>query len=340
MRILVTGGAGFIGSHLCERLLKDGHEVFCIDNFITGRFKNIEHFKNEGRFHLLEHDITLPLRSDLIRNEDLRFIENREGKIDQIYHLACPSSPIDEQDIPLQILWINAAGTKNMLELAVRHDANFLLASCAEVYGNVDLGNQLISQKISESFQGNIDQLAPLSAIQQGKIFAESLGMNYYRHFRFGLKIGRIFETYGPRMRTRDGTMISEYIHAAKHDEPLRIPVLKNESAMINVCFVDDIVEGLIGLMNTPKDFLGPVNLGSPELYSLQDIAHKIIEITGSSSLVVEVPLEKKSKPTQIPDIALAQQKFGFHPKVGLELGIKNSAASYRVLDKPQLTER
>lgn len=315
MRILVTGGAGFIGSHLCERLLSEGHEVFCIDNFITGSSKNVAPFKQDKNFHLIEHDINLPLENNLIRHDDLRFLEDRSGKIDQIYHLACPASPVDYKEIPLQTLWVNAAGTKNMLELCVKQDASIVVASTSEVYGDPKEHPQ------KETYWGNVNPIGERSCYNEGKRFAESLAMNYWKHFQFPLKIARIFNTYGPRMRKNDGRVIPEFITRALRGEPIRIygDGLQTRS----FCYIQDMIDGLVALMNTPKEFTGPVNIGNPEEISIHDLAKKIVQFTESPSSIEFTPPTADDPLRRQPDITLAQKTFGFSPKVTLDDGLR-----------------
>jgi len=322
MRILVTGGAGFIGSHVCERLLAGGHEVFCVDNFVTGNPKNVASFRENPRFHLLEHDVNLPIENELLRSEDLRLIADRSGKIDQIYHLACPASPVDYKEIPLQTLWVSAAGTKNMLELSVRQDAAILIASTSEIYGDPKEHPQ------KESYWGNVNPIGERSCYNEGKRFAESLAINYWKHYQFPLKIARIFNTYGPRMRKHDGRVIPEFISRALAGEPLRLngDGLQTRS----FCYVDDMVDGLLALMNTPKDVTGPVNIGNPEEISMVELAKKIISMTGSGSLVSQVPLPQDDPARRQPDIGLAKQLFGFSPRLNLDEGLRKTVVYFQ----------
>lgn len=317
MRIIVTGGAGFIGSHLCERLLQDGHEVFCVDNFVTGNPKNVAHLKENKLFHVVEHDITTPLKNELIRSDDLRLLENRQGKIDQIYHLACPASPNDYKEIPLQTLWTCSAGTKNMLELAVRQDAAILVASTSEVYGDP------LEHPQKETYWGNVNPIGERSCYNEGKRFAESLAINYWRHFRFPLKIVRIFNTYGPRMRKHDGRVIPEFIQRAVNLEPLSVNGDGKQTR--SFCYVDDLIEGLVAVMKTEKDFTGPLNLGNPEEISMIDLANMIIKMTDSSSLIRFMPLPEDDPLHRKPDIGLAQKMISFEPKISLSEGLQKT---------------
>jgi UDP-glucuronate decarboxylase len=313
MKILVTGGAGFIGSHLCERLLGLRHEVFCLDNFITGNPKNLGSFKGSPNFHLFEHDVNLPLTAE---------ISDKIEKLDQIYHLACPASPVDYKEIPLQTLWVNAAGTKNMLELAVKQNVSgFLHASTSEIYGDP------LQHPQKESYWGNVNPVGERSCYNEGKRFAESLAMNYWKHYRFPLKIARIFNTYGPRMRKHDGRVIPEFINKALAGEPLRVHGDGRQTR--SFCYVEDMTDGLVAAMNTPKDFIGPVNLGNPEEISMLELANKIVEMTGSASIVSFAPLPEDDPLKRQPDISLAEKTFGFNPKTSLGDGLKRTIAFF-----------
>lgn len=308
MRILVTGGAGFIGSHLCIKLVQQGHEVLCIDNFSTGNPKNVLTLKNSQHFQIVEHDITNPLPGDL-------------GQFDQIYHLACPASPADYREIPLQILWINAAGTKNILHLAAKQDIPIVFTSTSEIYGDPHEHPQ------KETYWGNVNPLGERSCYSEGKRFAESMAINYWKHFRFPLKIARIFSTYGSHMRKHDGRVIPEFITKALLDEPLRI--FGKGSQTRTFCYIDDMIEGLISLMATPKDFIGPINLGNPAEISIYELAKKIIQITGSSSLISFFPVREDDPLKRQPDIGRAQKYLNFNPKINLEDGLKRTIAFF-----------
>lgn len=326
MRILVTGGAGFIGSHICERLLNEGNEVFCVDNFITGNPKNMASFRDNPLFHMIEHDINLPLENDQIRNDDLRLAADRSGKIDQIYHLACPASPVDYMEIPLQTLWVSAAGTKNMLELAVRQDAAILIASTSEVYGDPKEHPQ------KESYWGNVNPIGERSCYNEGKRFAESLAINYWKHFQFPLKIARIFNTYGPRMRKHDGRVIPEFITKALLGEPVRVYGDGHQTR--SFCYIDDMVDGLVQFMKTPKEVTGPVNIGNPEEISVIDLAKKIIQLTHSDSQVSNHPLPQDDPVRRQPDIGLARKYFGFEPKIPLDEGLRKTVEYFSSIRK------
>lgn len=310
--ILVTGGAGFIGSHLCDRLVGQNATVWCLDNFITGQKSNIAHLLDLPNFRLIEHDITTPLKLELFKGELQDFTE-----FTQIYHLACPASPVDYSQIPLQTLWTNAAGTKNVLDLAGRYDISLLLASSSEVYGDPQEHPQ------KESYNGNVNPVGPRSCYNESKRFAESMCINYWKHFQFPLKIVRIFNTYGPRMRKHDGRVIPEFLQQAKNHEPLRIYGDGNQTR--SFCYIEDLVEGLLAVMNTPKDFIGPVNLGNPEEITINELAEIVIRLTDSSSLVSHREAAPEDPVRRCPDISLAKQVLGFAPKTGLEDGLKKT---------------
>jgi UDP-glucuronate decarboxylase len=304
IKSVVTGGAGFIGSHLCERLIRAGHEVICVDNFLTGNAKNVEHLKGDARFKLVEHDINLPFEG-----------VTDFGKIDRIYHLACPASPVDYREIPLQTLWVNAAGTKNMLELAVKNKASFLHASTSEVYGDP------LQHPQKESYWGNVNPIGERSCYNEGKRYAESMCMAYRKAYELSLKIVRIFNTFGPRMRRNDGRVIPEFINRAIAGEDVRVngDGLQTRS----FCYIDDMVDGLMAAMETPEEFTGPVNLGNPEEISMMALAEKIIALIGSASKITNAVMPQDDPQKRQPDITLARDKFGFTPKVGLEEGLK-----------------
>ena len=311
IKSVVTGGAGFIGSHLCERLIKAGHEVICVDNFLTGNAKNVEHLKAEARFRLVEHDINLPFddAADL-------------AKIDRIYHLACPASPVDYREIPLQTLWVNAAGVKNMLELAVKNKASFLHASTSEVYGDP------LQHPQKESYWGNVNPIGERSCYNEGKRYAESMCMAYLKAFGLTLKIVRIFNTFGPRMRRDDGRVIPEFINRAMAGEDVRVN--GDGSQTRSFCYIDDMVDGIIAAMETPAEFTGPVNLGNPEEISMLELAGKIIALTGSSSKITNAEMPQDDPQKRQPDISLARETFGFAPKVSLEEGLKKTIAYFK----------
>ncbi len=311
MKSIVTGGAGFIGSHLCERLLGSGHEVICIDSFITGDRSNIEPFLDNEKFRLIEHDITQPLVS-----EDLDF----KG-VKEIFNLACPASPIDYQKIPLETLWVSAAGTKNMLDLAVEIEARFLHTSTSEVYGDP------LEHPQKESYWGNVNCLGPRSCYDEGKRFSESLVTNYEHEFGLSTKIVRIFNTYGPRMRAHDGRVIPNFITQALSGDS--ITVYGDGYQTRSFCYVDDMVDGIVAMMKK-RDFAGPVNLGNPEEYSIKSLAEKIVELTGSKSKIEYKDLPQDDPKVRRPDITLAREKLSFEPKVGFEGGLKKTISWFK----------
>ena len=303
MKAIVSGGAGFIGSHLCEKLLDRGDEVICIDNFITGDYRNIKGLieKYPKNFRLIEHDITLPIDSG-------SFVD-----IDWIFHLACPASPVDYAKLPLQTLWVNAAGTKNMLELANRFNAGFFLASSSEVYGDPEVHPQ------HEEYLGNVNQLGPRSCYTEGKRFAETLAVNYFEHFQFPLVIARIFNVYGPRMRKNDGRVVPSFLESAMNGEPLSVYGNGNQSR--SFCYVDDIVNGI--LLSTGNDkYYGPINLGNPEEISILELAKKIIKLSNSESMIQYLEARVDDPVRRKPDISKAKKLFGFEPKIGIDSGL------------------
>ncbi len=324
MRILVTGGAGFIGSHLCEKLLSNGHDLVVVDNFITGSSKNLASFKDNPHFKLIQHDINLPLPVEIVGTTNMApgYGDQDALKFDQIFHLACPASPVDYREIPLQTLLVNSVGTKNIIEIAVRHGAALLFASSSEVYGDPQEHPQ------KETYWGHVNPIGERSCYSEGKRFAESLAVNYFRHYGFPLKIVRIFNTYGPRMRKHDGRVIPSFIQSALMDETLRMhgDGLQTRS----FCYIDDMIEGLILAMNHPK-YLGPVNLGREEETSIHELGEKIIKLTGSSSLLVKTdPVHDDDPRQRKPDLTLARIKLGYEPKIGLDEGLKRTVDYFK----------
>ena len=309
MKILVTGGAGFIGSHVCERLIKDGHEVVCVDSFITGSRKNIAHLEKGKGFTLLEHDITEPLPGDW-------------SDLDRVYHLACPASPADYRQIPLQTLMTSALGTKNVLDIVGKYFLSFVLASSSEVYGDP------LQHPQKEEYRGNVNTVGERSCYTEGKRFAETLSWNYWKHFQFDLKIVRIFNTYGPRMRKHDGRCIPEFISRALAGEPL--PVHGDGLQTRSFCYIDDMVDGLVAIPETDKKFLGPVNLGNPEEITINNLAKKIVSLTKSESTISHVDKAPDDPVMRRPDVSLAKEKTGFQPKVGLEDGLLKTIEYFR----------
>lgn len=312
IRILVTGGAGFLGSHLCERLLKEGNDVLCVDNFYTGTKRNIVHLLNHPYFELLRHDITFPL-----------YVE-----VDQIYNLACPASPIHYQNDPVQTTKVNVHGSINMLGLAKRLKAKILQASTSEVYGDPSVHPQ------PENYWGNVNCIGPRSCYDEGKRCAETLFFDYHRQHKIKIKVARIFNTYGPNMHPDDGRVISNFILQALRNQP--ITIYGDGSQTRSFCYVDDMVEGLIRLMNTPDDFTGPVNLGNPIETSILELAQKIIQMTGSKSKIIFNPLPADDPKQRRPLIDLAKAKLGWAPKVSLEEGLKKTISYFEGLIRDQ----
>jgi len=290
-RILVTGGAGFIGSHLCERLLKEGHEVICVDNFFTGTKDNIVHLMDNPYFEIIRHDICFPL-----------YVE-----VDEIYNLACPASPVHYQKDPVQTTKVSVLGSINMLGLAKRLKIKILQASTSEVYGDPEVHPQ------PETYWGNVNPIGPRACYDEGKRCAETLFFDYHRQHGIKIKVVRIFNTYGPRMHPNDGRVVSNFIVQALKNEP--ITVYGDGTQTRSFCYVDDMVEGIIKMMNSPDDFTGPVNLGNPEEYRIIDLAKKIIDLTGSRSKIVFKPLPQDDPKRRRPEITLAKEKLGWEPK-------------------------
>ena len=305
VRVLVTGGAGFLGSHLCERLLKEGHDVLCVDNFYTGTKRNIAHLLDHPYFELLRHDITFPL-----------YVE-----VDEIYNLACPASPIHYQNDPVQTTKVNVHGSINMLGLAKRLKAKILQASTSEVYGDPSIHPQ------PENYWGNVNCIGPRSCYDEGKRCAETLFFDYHRQHGIKIKVARIFNTYGPNMHPDDGRVISNFILQALRNEP--ITIYGDGSQTRSFCYVDDMISGLIRLMNTPDDFTGPVNLGNPIEISILELAEKIIRMTGSKSKITFKPLPADDPKQRQPLIELAKEKLGWTPEVPLEEGLKKTIAYF-----------
>ncbi len=305
MRILVTGGAGFLGSHLCERLLDEGHEVLCLDNFFTGRKGNVAGLLKNPEFELVRHDIVLPILLE----------------VDKIYHLACPASPIHYQYNPVKTIKTNILGTLNMLGIAKRVRARMLLASTSEVYGDPAVHPQ------KEDYWGNVNPIGIRSCYDEGKRAAETLMMDYHRQNRVDIRIVRIFNTYGPRMLPDDGRVVSNFIvQALKGQE---ITVYGDGSQTRSFCYVDDLVEGLVRMMECEK-FAGPVNLGNPDEYTILDFAKKIVAMTGSKSKIVHKPLPSDDPTQRQPDITLAGEKLGWKPKVSVDEGLKRTIDFFR----------
>ncbi len=304
-RILVTGGAGFLGSHLCEILLKAGHEVVCVDNFFTGAKANVQHLMPMPRFEILRHDVTFPL-----------YVE-----VDEIYNLACPASPIHYQHDPVQTTKTSVHGAINMLGLAKRLKAKIFQASTSEVYGDPKLNPQ------PESYWGNVNPIGIRSCYDEGKRCAETLFFDYYRQHRLRIKVARIFNTYGPRMHPNDGRVVSNFIMQALTGRD--ITVFGDGSQTRSFCYVDDMIKGFVRLMDSPDELTGPVNLGNPGQFTILELAEKVIEQTGSRSGIVFNPLPADDPVQRQPDITLAREKLDWEPGVKLEDGLKRTIAYF-----------
>lgn len=306
MRTLVTGGAGFIGSHLSERLLRDGHEVICLDNFFTGSKDNIEHLMDNHQFELIRHDIIEPILLE----------------VDRIYHLACPASPIHYQFNPVKTIKTSVMGTINMLGLAKRVKARILQASTSEVYGDPQVHPQ------TEDYWGNVNPIGIRSCYDEGKRVAETLMMDYHRQNGVDIRIVRIFNTYGPRMAENDGRVVSNFVTQALRNE--EITVYGDGSQTRSFCFVSDLVEGLIRMMENESGFIGPVNLGNPVENTIFEFAEKIVQMTDSKSKIVFKSLPKDDPRQRQPDITLAQTRLGWSPTVDLESGLESTVTYFK----------
>jgi UDP-glucuronate decarboxylase len=304
-RILVTGGAGFVGSHLCDALLAAGHEVLCADNFFTGNKANIEKLLDHPYFELIRHDVTFPL-----------YVE-----VDEIYNLACPASPIHYQHDPVQTLKTSVHGAINMLGLAKRLKARILQASTSEVYGDPNVHPQ------PEEYWGNVNPIGPRSCYDEGKRCAETLFFDYHRQFRLQIKVARIFNTYGPRMHPNDGRVVSNFIVQALRGDP--ITIYGDGKQTRSFCFVSDLVEGLRRLMDSPEDVTGPINLGNPGEFTMIELAEAVIRLTGSASTMVFRPAPVDDPRQRQPDITKARGKLGWEPTIPLEQGLVHTIAYF-----------
>jgi len=310
-RVLVTGGAGFLGSHLCERLLGQGHEVLCVDNFFTGRRSNIVHLMGNPCFEVMRHDVTFPL-----------YVE-----MDDIYNLACPASPIHYQFDPVQTTKTSVVGAINMLGLAKRTKARIFQASTSEVYGDPTVHPQ------PEDYRGNVNPLGPRACYDEGKRCAETLFSDYHRQHGVRIKIARIFNTYGPRMHPQDGRVVSNFIVQALRNEPITLYGDGRQTRAF--CYVDDLIEGFLRLMVTGDDITGPINLGNPHEISVRDLAEHIIRLTGSAAPIVYRPLPQDDPTQRCPDITQARRLLDWQPSVPLETGLKSTIAYFdRLLSK------
>jgi UDP-glucuronate decarboxylase len=305
-RILVTGGSGFIGSHLCDRLLEQGHEVLCVDNFYTGARRNIEHLLSHKHFEVLRHDVTYPLSVE----------------VDQIYNLACPASPIHYQHDPVQTTKTIVHGAINMLGLAKRLKAKILQASTSEVYGDPTMHPQ------TEGYWGNVNPIGPRSCYDEGKRCAETLFFDYWRQHATRIKVARIFNTYGPRMHPNDGRVVSNFIVQALLGKD--ITVYGDGSQTRSFCFVSDLIDALILMMGSGDDTTGPINLGNPEEISIRALAETIIELADSKSAIVSQPLPQDDPQRRMPSIAVAREKLGWEPSVQLRIGLLETVNYFR----------
>jgi UDP-glucuronate decarboxylase len=305
-RILVTGGAGFLGSHLCERLLEMDNEVLCVDNFFTGRKENVAHLLDNPSFELMRHDITFPLYV----------------AVDEIYNLACPASPVHYQYDPVQTTKTSVHGAINVLGLAKRTGAKILQASTSEVYGDPEVHPQ------PESYWGRVNPVGPRSCYEEGKRCAETLFFDYWRQHSLRIKVARIFNTYGPRMHPNDGRVVSNFIVQALLGED--ITIYGDGTQTRGFCYVDDLIEAMVLLMATDDDFTGPINIGNPGEFSMQDLAAGVVALTGSSSQLVYGPLPMDDPKQRQPDIALARQVLGWEPKTQLAEGLERTIEYFR----------
>ena len=305
-RILVTGGAGFLGSHLCERLLREGYHTICLDNYFTGQKRNIFHLMDDRRFEVIRHDLVNPI-----------FVE-----VDQIYNLACPASPIHYQYNPVKTTKTSVMGAINMLGLAKRVKAKILQASTSEIYGDPIVHPQ------SEDYWGNVNTIGPRACYDEGKRCAETLFFDYYRQNRVNIRVIRIFNTYGPRMHPNDGRVISNFIVQALQGEP--ITIFGDGTQTRSFCYVDDLIEGMIRMMNSPDDFIGPINLGNPTEYRIIDLAEEIIRLTRSKSTIQFLPSPVDDPKRRNPDISLAKERLSWEPGIPLEEGLTKTIQYFR----------
>ncbi|EMN07511.1 UDP-glucuronic acid decarboxylase family protein [Leptospira interrogans] len=304
-RILITGGAGFIGSHLCERLLKEGNEVICLDNLHTGRKKNIQKLLNDSKFEFIRHDVTDPIKLE----------------VDQIYNMACPASPVHYQSNAIKAIKTNVLGMMNMLGLAKRVGARILQASTSEVYGNP------LEHPQKETYWGNVNPIGIRSCYDEGKRVAETLCFDYQRNHKVDIRVIRIFNTYGPRMLPDDGRVVSNFIVQALKKE--NITLYGDGDQTRSFCYVDDLVEGIVRMMNT-ENFNGPVNLGNDGEFTVRELAELVLKETGSSSKIVHKPLPQDDPARRKPDLTLAKQQLGFEPKVSLVEGIRKTIEYFK----------
>jgi len=307
-RQLVTGGAGFLGSHLCDRLIERGDDVLCVDNFFTGSKRNVAHLLDHSRFELMRHDVTFPL-----------YVE-----VDRIFNLACPASPIHYQHDPVQTTKTSVHGAINMLGLAKRIKARILQASTSEVYGDPEVHPQ------TEDYWGRVNPIGLRSCYDEGKRCAETLFFDYYRQHRLEIKVVRIFNTYGPRMHPHDGRVVSNFIVQALQGEDITIYGTGMQTR--SFCYVDDLIDAMLKMMDSPSEFAGPVNIGNPGEFTMIELAEKVLSLTGSRSRLVFQPLPSDDPQQRQPDIGLARSRLDWEPKVSLEDGLKETVAYFRKL--------
>jgi UDP-glucuronate decarboxylase len=305
-RVLVTGGAGFLGSHLCQRLLADGNDVICLDNFFTGRKQNVAHLLGQPQFEVMRHDVTFPL-----------YVE-----VDEIYNLACPASPVHYQHDPVQTTKTSVHGAINMLGLAKRLRCKILQASTSEVYGDPEVHPQ------SESYWGRVNPIGRRSCYDEGKRCAETLFFDYHRQHGLKIKVARIFNTYGPRMHEDDGRVVSNFIVQALSGRP--ITLYGDGQQTRSFCYVDDLIDGLVRLMGSPDDLTGPVNVGNPQEFTIRQLAEKVIKLTGSRSELAFQPLPSDDPRQRRPDISLAKSALGWAPSISLDEGLPKTIAYFR----------
>ena len=308
-RILVTGGAGFLGSHLCERLVERGHDVICLDNFFTSQKSNVAHLLGNSNFELIRHDITLPV-----------FLE-----VDEVYNLACPAAPGHYQFNPIKTMKTSVMGAINVLGMAKRCRAKVLQASTSEIYGDPEVHPQ------PESYRGSVNTLGPRACYDEGKRAAETLFMDYHRHNGVNVRLVRIFNTYGPRMHPFDGRVISNFIRQALEGED--ITIFGDGSQTRSFCFRDDLIEGIIRMMEGPDDFVGPVNLGNPGEFTIRQLADLVLELTGAKSKLVKRPLPADDPLQRQPDISLAREKLGWEPTIPLREGLTKTIEWFKSID-------
>ncbi|MDH5544295.1 MAG: SDR family oxidoreductase [Gammaproteobacteria bacterium] len=314
-RVLVTGGAGFLGSHLCEQILSQGNEVICLDNFFTGSKRNIAHLLNHPYFELLRHDVTFPL-----------YVE-----IDEIYNLACPASPVHYQFDPVQTTKTSVHGAINMLGLAKRTKAKILQASTSEVYGDPEIHPQ------TEDYWGHVNPIGIRSCYDEGKRCAETLFFDYFRQHKLRIKVIRIFNTYGPRMQPNDGRVVSNFILQALRNQD--ITVYGEGTQTRSFCYVDELIDGMVKMMNSRDDFTGPVNLGNPNEFTMLELAQAVIDLTGSRSKITHKPLPQDDPTQRQPDITLAKKELDWEPKIRLEEGLKKTINYFDELISKELVQ-